>query len=538
MKSRFHVKLKEYRSVRFGTGAVPEVLKRAIKFGRNKKATAIESFNASADSAKRTAFSAAGDLSNKSISTILKSANTSIANGQTFSDFKKSLPPEIFNRISAPEIVFKNQAIDTYQRSRFNQQTRLAPLRPFWQYVTFGDDRVRPNHALMNGIVSPANSSFWANNYPPNGHQCRCTARALNERQVRQRNLKVYDTQKSVDRAKFAEQSKAGIPKSKQIRPIADPGGWRTSYRPGELELETVRQAFKPFNPDRFKSIVSNTVPRIEIVKAATETRDNVRANAVANLKKQANIINVPAEVPTESIKDIADGFAAAQKIGGNSKLKRLNVQNLNANGTYTPDINTISINKRNAIGRRTIQEEQSKLNASNREKWTKKIDSTIKELEAAIEAQEFVEVSYLKIKPGTLYKKRTWETKLATTKRQAENALKIYREYKDVYGSIKRWSVSQDLSGKLSQVYKTSAHEYFHSISFRAGVQREWDRNLVLNNVSKVDRASVSEYAVYSGREEAFAETGAAIVADLPVPANLKKAFENTIKKAKENLK
>lgn len=261
-----------YLDAKFRTGSVPPVLKKAVKFGRKKRVLSIESFNSSADSTKRTAFGAAGDLSTRGASQILKAANTAIGNGLSFRDFKKNIPPEIFDKIAAPEIVFKNQAIDTYQRSRFNQQTRLTPLRPFWKYVTFGDDRVRPNHRIMNGVVSPAGSSFWDNNYPPNGHQCRCLAQALNERQVRQQNLTVYPNQGAVTKAKLTEQKNAGIPFRKRVTPIADRGGWRTSYKPGELGLDTIRNAYKDFSPERFASVLNKSkATKAKIAKAEAD---------------------------------------------------------------------------------------------------------------------------------------------------------------------------------------------------------------------------------------------------------------------------
>lgn len=50
---------------------------------------------------------------------------------------------------------------------------------PLLQYDTAGDDRVRPEHAAMDGITKPVNDSFWNSFYPPNGWNCRCTVRQL-----------------------------------------------------------------------------------------------------------------------------------------------------------------------------------------------------------------------------------------------------------------------------------------------------------------------------------------------------------------------
>lgn len=44
------------------------------------------------------------------------------------------------------------------------------------KYLTAPDERVRPQHASLEGIVQPKNSSFWDKYYPPNGWNCRCKA--------------------------------------------------------------------------------------------------------------------------------------------------------------------------------------------------------------------------------------------------------------------------------------------------------------------------------------------------------------------------
>jgi SPP1 gp7 family putative phage head morphogenesis protein len=42
------------------------------------------------------------------------------------------------------------------------------------EYVTMRDNRVRPSHRTLDGIVKPVDSSFWNVYYPPNGWYCRC----------------------------------------------------------------------------------------------------------------------------------------------------------------------------------------------------------------------------------------------------------------------------------------------------------------------------------------------------------------------------
>ena len=46
----------------------------------------------------------------------------------------------------------------------------------YLQYRTAGDDRVREDHRMLDGITLPPSDPFWSKYYPPNGWGCRCTA--------------------------------------------------------------------------------------------------------------------------------------------------------------------------------------------------------------------------------------------------------------------------------------------------------------------------------------------------------------------------
>jgi SPP1 gp7 family putative phage head morphogenesis protein len=61
------------------------------------------------------------------------------------------------------------EASATYYR--LIKQTKLFP---YWEYRTVGDDKVRPAHAALNGLILPADDPRWDSIYPPNGWNCRC----------------------------------------------------------------------------------------------------------------------------------------------------------------------------------------------------------------------------------------------------------------------------------------------------------------------------------------------------------------------------
>lgn len=57
----------------------------------------------------------------------------------------------------------------TYRRLK--QQKKLFP---YWQYRTAGDDRVREEHAALDGLILRHDDPLWDKIYPPNGWKCRC----------------------------------------------------------------------------------------------------------------------------------------------------------------------------------------------------------------------------------------------------------------------------------------------------------------------------------------------------------------------------
>jgi len=60
--------------------------------------------------------------------------------------------------------------------SRWAEYKENADIMPYLQYETVGDNNVRDEHALLDGVVRKITDSFWATHYPPNGWGCRCSA--------------------------------------------------------------------------------------------------------------------------------------------------------------------------------------------------------------------------------------------------------------------------------------------------------------------------------------------------------------------------
>jgi SPP1 gp7 family putative phage head morphogenesis protein len=63
--------------------------------------------------------------------------------------------------------------------SRWAEFEENAEDQPFLIYRTVGDENVRHEHQLLNGIVRKITDGFWKKYYPPNGWKCRCDVEQL-----------------------------------------------------------------------------------------------------------------------------------------------------------------------------------------------------------------------------------------------------------------------------------------------------------------------------------------------------------------------
>ena len=110
------------------------------------------------------------------------------------------------------------QAIDStynknYLRAEYNFCQASADMAAKWeqieadgdrynlQYRTQHDDKVRPEHAALDGVTLPPSDPFWESYYPPNGWNCRCTVA-----QVRKSKYPVTDPEEARARGEEALQ--------------------------------------------------------------------------------------------------------------------------------------------------------------------------------------------------------------------------------------------------------------------------------------------------------------------------------------------
>lgn len=87
------------------------------------------------------------------------------------------------------DTIFRVNAQSSYMAARYRELMADVDNRPWFQYVAVMDSRTRPAHRALNGRVfrydDRAVQSFW----PPCGWNCRCRMRALDDEDLRDRQL-------------------------------------------------------------------------------------------------------------------------------------------------------------------------------------------------------------------------------------------------------------------------------------------------------------------------------------------------------------
>jgi SPP1 gp7 family putative phage head morphogenesis protein len=118
-------------------------------------------------------------------------------------------------------VIFDNNMRSAHMAGRWSQIQAGKDRRPYLQYRTAGDAKVRPQHRAWNGSIYPVDHLFWQTHYPPNGWGCRCTVRAYSQGDLDSKNLSVSPA--------FEEKTREVITRDGEIKdrvPVGIDPGW------------------------------------------------------------------------------------------------------------------------------------------------------------------------------------------------------------------------------------------------------------------------------------------------------------------------
>lgn len=120
------------------------------------------------------------------------SLESHIRDGGSFRDFAQDIDDgKVSLGITADDpsylkMVFRTNVQSAYGAGRFRAITDpdVIEERPYVQYRTVGDARVRPEHAVLDRTIYDANSELWHRIAPPNSFNCRCSMVSLSKDEV------------------------------------------------------------------------------------------------------------------------------------------------------------------------------------------------------------------------------------------------------------------------------------------------------------------------------------------------------------------
>lgn len=144
-------------------------------------------------------FTVAGATNLSVVSDLHQAMTSAIENGTTIAEFRKSFDQAVAqngwtyngSRGWRTRVIFDANMRSAHMAGRWSQLWAGRDRRPFLEYRTAGDARVRPLHRQWNGIVRPLTDPFWSVHYPPNGWGCRCTVRARSQAEIDAKGLRV-----------------------------------------------------------------------------------------------------------------------------------------------------------------------------------------------------------------------------------------------------------------------------------------------------------------------------------------------------------
>jgi SPP1 gp7 family putative phage head morphogenesis protein len=110
-----------------------------------------------------------------------------------FSDFKEAVEALGYKyNVDWLQTEYQTAVGSATMAARWAEYKKEADIFPMLQYQTVGDDRVRAEHKLLDGVIKHINDEFWKTYYPPNGWNCRCDVLQMPESDAKESATPVH----------------------------------------------------------------------------------------------------------------------------------------------------------------------------------------------------------------------------------------------------------------------------------------------------------------------------------------------------------
>lgn len=170
------------------------IFKEALQFLQSKKTILPDEYYKLEKEFKPLAFSIQGYTSLEILDAFRQELEDAITKGITKETFRENMNSFLETKgygglnPTRAYTIFLTNIQTAYSVGHYKSMTddTTMKLRPYWKYVTAGDEDVRESHQAMAGRIYRADDPIWDIWYPPNGFNCRCDVVTLSKRQLEQ----------------------------------------------------------------------------------------------------------------------------------------------------------------------------------------------------------------------------------------------------------------------------------------------------------------------------------------------------------------
>jgi len=248
----------------------------AIKAAQKRSVVLPDSYYGVLQGALRQhAFSVAGIAALDQLEQVRDSLAAGLQRGVSFNKWKKEILENGILELPAHRLdnIFRTNIQSNYNRGHWEKFQRNKARRPYLMYDAINDSRVRPAHLALDGVIRPADDSFWNTHAPLNGYRCRCKLISLTEKQAQARSG-----------------DGKGLNKSINLGDMKPDKGW--NYNPGADLTKGVEKAIKARPESKIKLAMTEKVSISDndysnAMPSALSTFKNITVNDINDVLKQ-----------------------------------------------------------------------------------------------------------------------------------------------------------------------------------------------------------------------------------------------------------
>ena len=244
--------------------------KEAARIIRGKPAVSRAVFHDALPELRGRLFTIAG-VESANVMQRVRDTIATIAEGGTWPDAKASIITELDPYLGngadrRAELLLRTHGFQSFQATNWRVAQEDADTTHL-QYLTMEDDRVRPSHRALDGIIVPKDDPFWQNHFPPWEWGCRCRTRTMNPDQVDE--FKQMDQQRLPENklvmegpalTKLREGTLIRNGRAHSLLPAQGEGAFAWSPDDLRIPLQDLQQRYDPFAWNVFKQYAQATL--------------------------------------------------------------------------------------------------------------------------------------------------------------------------------------------------------------------------------------------------------------------------------------